>query len=369
MKRPVAYALAVVALVLLGLWLARASGAGGSTLSRDASGWSVAGAYLEEKGVEIHRLDRPLSESAPDGGVLVVVFPLQRPLGEGEEEALHRHLRRGGTLLLAFSGLAGNGSEASLLEGFRIEVAGEKAQNRSLWPWRWWREKKQGWLIRGEGPLVSETEVAWIRRPDSLPEAPAGAEVFLSAQPEGEPAISSRPVGFDFPLHKGRVLVLPADLFANGRLQGTGNGNLLEALLVSLEGSWAFDEYHHGVTDPEFASELGGGFGWGLFFLHLALFYALGLAFFGRGFGPVWGERIPAVGSASAFLRSLGTLHERLGHHRDAARVILSRARDLDPSLDPGEALRARSEQVGSAAELVGLAAEISRLQRRRQTR
>jgi hypothetical protein len=190
----------------------------------------------------------------------------------------------------------------------------------------------------------------WV--PRALPELGSGARV-LYAGPSGEPVVAL------LPRLGGRVLVLPADALANARLELPGNADLLEALLRNLGRRWAFDEYHHGLVTGEGGSrELGRAAD--LLLAHLVLLYLLAALALVRRQGPAWQEAAPLGGSAAAFLRGLGALHHRLGHHREAARLLLRRARELDPGL----ALPPELERQAAAAgpqQLVAIAREVAR--------
>jgi hypothetical protein len=47
----------------------------------------------------------------------------------------------------------------------------------------------------------------------------------------------------------------------------------------------------------------------------------------------VWSDPPVRSGSAATFLRGLGALHQRLGHEREAAVLLVARARELDPRI------------------------------------
>jgi hypothetical protein len=86
-----------------------------------------------------------------------------------------------------------------------------------------------------------------------------------------------------------------------------------------------------------------------------------------RRFGPAWSDPPQVLGSAGAFLTGLGALHDRLGHHAAAARLLVERARELHPqiALSPPAV-----PSDGSARSLVTLARAIARHQRQpRRTR
>jgi hypothetical protein len=86
---------------------------------------------------------------------------------------------------------------------------------------------------------------------------------------------------------------------------------------------------------------VGGRHVFDLWLLHLAVVYLLALAALARPFGPVWSDPPVRTGSAATFLHGLGALHKRLGHEREAAALLVARARELDPRVpeyDPGAA-------------------------------
>jgi len=74
--------------------------------------------------------------------------------------------------------------------------------------------------------------------------------------------------------------------------------------------------------------------------LQIAFVYVLVVLAVARRFGPTWREPPVAAGSSASFLLGLGALHQRLGHQRAAARLLVARAREFDPRLrlaDPRE--------------------------------
>ncbi len=185
-----------------------------------------------------------------------------------------------------------------------------------------------------------------------MPIAPRGASPLLRS-PDGALA------AFSFPLWQGRVVVLPGDALSNGRLASAGNADLLESLL-SLGGTWTLDEFHHGLAAPSSPADarLSGVFD--LYLIHLAFLYLVTVLAISRRFGPPWTEPPTIAGSTAAFFLGLGRLHHRLGHHAEAARLLVKRARELDPRLRvedvplPG---------VSDSDRLVDLARDIARAQ------
>jgi hypothetical protein len=184
----------------------------------------------------------------------------------------------------------------------------------------------------------------------------------LLAGPQGEPAV------FAFRRFGGRVVVLPADLLSNARLPEGGNADLLEALFRGLGRSWAFDEYHHGLVAPGQVGSQVSGPVLDLLLAHLALLYLLAVWVLARRFGPAWREVPSIAGSTASFLLGLGALHHRLGHHRDAALLLLRRTGELNRDLALPEELtrRAQAPDVMDAGELVAIARSLVRLRRGR---
>jgi hypothetical protein len=141
------------------------------------------------------------------------------------------------------------------------------------------------------------------------------------------------PTAFVFPRGRGHVSAFPAEAFSNARLGEPGNADFLEMLRQRLGERWAFDEFHHGLRAPLTPSETGPQRILLLYLLQVGFVYVLGLVAVARRFGPAWSEPLMASGSAATFLVGLGAFHNRLGHHREAAPLLLSRARELDGRL------------------------------------
>ncbi len=342
-------------------------GATSSTLSRGAGGWLAARLYLEARGAGVELRDEPLTAEVR-AGVLVLAFPWQTGLAADELEALGQHLRSGGTVVLAYSGEPLELREAQVLEALSLE-ASDARPVPSLMPTRWWSYHRQSWLLTpadgwpaappggpGGRPAAPARElVAPAFR--QAPEAPEGARVLYRGG-EGD-----LPLVFDYPLHRGRVVALPSGLFANAWLREAGNADFLETLLAWLGPEWSFDEYHHGLASGA-SSAPASRFAWDLLMLHLAVIYLLGLVTLGRRFGPVWREAPVTAGSTASFLRHLGALHHRLGHHPQAATRMVEHARSLDPKLTLAAE---RSSTARDGRGLVELGRAISRAQNRKQ--
>jgi hypothetical protein len=353
-------AIGAAALAILGAlaWMSAAGGeAQGSSLSRGPDGWLAARRYLEARGARTRLLAEPLGRFQ-ESGVLVVAFPWQRGAAPEVGEALYQHLRRGGDLVVAYSGQLGNVGEIVALEALGLPLAeGRKA---TLDPRRWRRFARQEWLLRPATGPASGSAAAPIRvwAPRWLPELPKEAQ-GLFVGPGGRAVISMVPRG------RGRIWLLPADAFANARLANPGNAGLLETLRRRLGDRWAFDEYHHGLIAGAGVESAHLGRTLDLVLVHLAALYLVALWTLSRRFGPAWEEGTVATGSTGTFLLGVGALHHRLGHHRQAAVRLLERVRELDSGLDLPADLDARAAAAGPR-ELVALAREVAGLRSRR---
>jgi hypothetical protein len=324
----------------------------GSALSRGPNGWLAARRYLESRGIRVSLLDRSLDQFEA-GGVLVSVFPWQRGLTAEAGEQLEAHLRRGGDLVLAYSGQQRNPAELVAFEGLGLPL--DEVREVSLNPLRWRRSSREEWDLQPAGALAGARPVR-VWAPRWGPEIPEEARVLYRA-PTGKPVI----VALD--RYQGTIWLLPADAFTNARLGTAGNADLLETLAAQLEGPWIFDEYHHGLVAGRSLETEEMGRTLDLILLHLAFLYLVGLWALTRRFGPAWSEPSAVTGSTSSFLLGLGALHHRLGHHAEAARRLLARVREIDPDLPLPEELDRRAADAGSR-DLLELAREVARLRR-----
>jgi len=339
----------------LGLLLARKGEARGSSLSRGTGGWLAARRYLEARGARVTLLDTP-PDRVSGQGVLVVTFPWQTGISIEAPEAVEAHLRRGGDLVLAYSGGAGNAGETVALE--RLGLPLEEVRTVSLNPLRWRASSRQEWSLLPQGEARGAAPVR-VWAPRWAPEVPKGAETLFSS-PRGRPAIVV------LRRFKGRIVLLPADALANARLGEPGNAALLETLRVRLGDRWIFDEYHHGLVAAGRGEETAAlGRTLDLILVHLAVLYLVALWTLSRRFGPAWSEPPAIAGSTGAFLLGLGALHHRLGHHAQAALRLLERVRELDRDLDLPAGLDRRAAAAGPR-ELVALAREVARRRARR---
>ena len=345
----------------LGLLLAGKGEAQGSALSRGPNGWLAARRYLEARGVHVTLLGEPLDHlsagaaEAPGagGGVLVSTFPWQNGGALAEAaEGLEDHLRRGGDLVLAYSGELGNPGEIVSLERLGLPLA--EVRKATLDPIRWRRFAGREWSLQPVAVPGAAPVRVWA--PRWAPEAPKGAKALFRT-PGGHAAIAV------LRRHRGRVFLLPADVFANARLADPGhpgNADLLESLRRRLGDRWTFDEYHHGlISGSPAAGAIALGRTLDLILLHLGALYLVALWTLSRRFGPPWSEPYAVTGSAGSFLLGLGALHHRLGHHAEAARRLLERVRELDRDADIPAELERRAAGAGPR-ELVALAREVA---------
>lgn len=338
------------------LFLSRPGEARGSVLTRGPGGWLAARKYLEARGAQVKLLDGPL-DSFQEGGVLVVAFPWQGGVSAEAGDHLEEHLRRGGDLVLAYSGEWGNPGELVVLEGLGLGL--QEVRKVVLNPVRWRQFAREEWDLqpaKGTSGGVSGTAPVRVWAPRWAPEIPKEAQVLLRS-PKG-------PAAAMLPRYRGRIWILPADAFANARLASPGNADLLETLRQRLGDRWTFDEYHHGLAGRRAVESAALGRTLDLILLHLAVLYVVALLTLSRRFGPAWSEPPVVTGSAGSFLLGLGALHNRLGHHSEAALHLLERTRELDRNLILPEDFDRRAANTANMGprELVDLAREVARL-------
>jgi len=349
----VGFALLLLLCVGLGLLFHERGEARGSSLSRGANGWLAARKYLEARGARVTLLDGALEGSAE--GVLVTAFPWQMGASVEAAEALENHLRRGGDLVLGYSGVEGNPGETVAMERLGLPLA--EVRKVTLNPVRWRAAAREEWRLRPEGAARGAAPVR-VWAPRWAPEIPARAEALFRS-PGGKPVIAL------LRRYKGRIFLLPSDALSNARLGEPGNAGLLETLRARLGDRWTFDEYHHGLTGARGVETASFGRALDLILLHLAALYLVALWTLSRRFGPAWSEPPVVTGSAGTFLLGLGALHHRLGHHAQAALRLLERVRELDRDLDLPAELDRRAAAAGPR-ELVALAREVALRRARR---
>lgn len=324
---------------------------GASALSRRPLGLWTAARYLESRGATVELRDATLLAQRPSG-TLLLAFPARSPFTPEELVALRRHLGQGGVVVLACSGQAAGPAEEQAVDELGVELE-QVRDNPHLWPRAWWRFERAEWrLAAGEGE-AARTIV--MRAPRFLPVRTGQRTVFLRG-PAGEE------VGFSFTLRRGLVVAVPAELLANCRLAQPGAVDLLEGLAGALPGRWELDEWRHGLRPSTAATRWSGSLAFDLLLVQLALVYAAAVWMLGRPLGTPWREEVVAQGSVASFLVSLGRLHDRLRHHREAGLVMVQRAAELDA--EAGKRLPPSEAEVADGAELLVLAARVAAAQR-----
>ena len=353
--------LGILALAVLGAVAGGSGEAQGSSLSRGPAGWLAARKVLEARGAQVTLWREPL-ERFTGTGVLVVTFPWQNGASAEAGERIDAHLQRGGTVVLAWSGSELNGGEMLALYGLGLPLEEVRKEPLNLFAWR--KFSREEWDLR-PGPNSSGSAPLRIWAPRSMPELPKMVETenpekaeVLYRTPTGRPAVVR------LRRHRGSLWLLPADALANARLGTAGNADLLETLLARSGRQWTFDEYHHGLIAAE--TEDDGSFSriLDLVLLHLALLYVLAVMTLSRRFGSPWREPPVVTGSVGSFLLGLGALHHRLGHHRDAARRLVERSRELFPDIPLPEELARQAAEAAGPQDLVAVARDLVRLRR-----
>jgi hypothetical protein len=349
----VAVVLAVLGLATLAVaFLAVRRPTGPSALSSAPRGWVAARRYLEARGDgEPAELRRQAWDAAALPEVLALGFGSERAFTSAELSEVDRWLRAGGTLVLGYSGRPDDADEGRLLHALHVgplrDLRGAPPSRPAAWR-AWvdleWKLQPAGFLSGGGDVVVSAHRYA--------PSVPGEASVLLR-EPGGHAIAYENRVG------EGRVVVLPADAISNRRLARAGNADLLEGLRAHIGRPWTFDEYHHGLGEPRLGPVSDAAATMDAFLLQLLLVYVAGVFAVVRRFGPPWSDPPLATGSTAAFLRGVGVRHDRLGHHADAARLLVERARALYPRwrLPGGEAV--------NGEELVALGRRMARAQGR----
>jgi hypothetical protein len=352
-RRPILVVLGVLALATLAVALFASRKPGGaSSLSSGPHGWSAARRYLEAREGEVPaELRRQSWDAAALPGILAVGFGTQRSFTSAEMTELDRWLRAGGTLVLGYSGRRDDADENRLCHALHVGPLRDLRGGAPLAPraWRAWVDLE--WTVPPLGALAGGREVA-VSAQRYAPSVPREASALLR-----EPAGSV--IAYETRVGEGRLVVLPADVLSNRRLAHPGNADLLEALRARLGGPWTFDEYHHGLGEPRVGPVSDAAATMDAFLLQLLLLYVAGVLAVVRRFGPAWTDPPLVTGSTAAFLRGVGVRHDRLGHHADAARLLVERARALHPRwrLPGGTAV--------NGAELVALGRRVARAQGR----
>jgi hypothetical protein len=356
----------------LGALLAtRSVDAGPSSLSRGGLGWIRARHYVETRAVEartvetrnlsVVTLDRPLESlvnsegrAGPDGSVesrvetsvatWVLTFPWQYGTIQFDAKAVRHHLRRGGRVLFGYSSSRiPQPAERALLAEFVGQPRFESF-DRPLAPRAWWEARRSLQELEAMEPFAGES--LSLRSLDWRPSLPDDALVLYRTA-DGDPVISEWKVG------SGRMLVMPAEVLANGRFDETTAG-WLESLIAWSDGPWIFDEYHHGVVHPAEVETASGRVTFGHLLLQILFVYLAAVWAWSRRMGPPWRPEIEVTGSADSLLLGLGRLHDRRKHYPAAARLLLDRAQRLDRRVVVGEDLYRQAEGA-NASDLIEL--------------
>jgi hypothetical protein len=192
-----------------------------------------------------------------------------------------------------------------------------------LSPWRWREHVRAEWSLVSDAPAASPA--ARVRRMPWVPDFPADARIIRRNQ-DGLALVGL------VPRFGGRLLLVPAEALANARLGQEGNADLLEALIRMGPRQWLFDEYHHGLTAAASRENDHSARAFQLWIAHLALVYLLAVLALARRFGPAWNAPLVTSGSTRSFFLGIGALHARLRHQREAAPLLVARARELHPT-------------------------------------
>lgn len=344
-----AVAVAGLAMIAVALLAGSEGSPQGSVVSRGAGGWLAARRYLAARGASVAVWSRPL-EQLEEPGVLVLTFPWQHGTTMSAATQVELLAERGRHVVVAYSGLSGNLGERLVLDA--LNVLPRQVRRPSLNPLKFRRESRLEWSLKTGA--ADRPVVLWA--PRALPSVPKDAQVLLSS-PQGDAVVAS------FEFGRGRVWLLPVDALSNARLGHRGNADLLETLRTRLGERWIFDEYHHGLVAQASAEEVAFGRVRDLLLVHLVVLYAAALLALARRFGPAWREPPVVAGSVASFLLGLGRRHDRLGHHGEAARLLLERVAELSPDLAVPDELAARAAAAGRR-DLVPLASGVARLRR-----
>jgi len=289
---------------------------GPSTYGRASGGLLSAYAYLEARGVEVHRWERPLSELPAAQGTLVLSPPFQVGWTDEDTRALHTWTGQGGTVLLLASGVAPDAEEQALLSGLHLSAVSRRTEAPLWWSeWKVWRAAPA--QLRAEqglpDGLVQRAETHGIA-------GPAGAVPLLRDEQD-------RVLAFRLPQARGPLLVFDnGTALENELLAQGGNLALLEQLLVEGGPAW-FDELHHGHLEggeAELATVAGP---FEALLAHMALIYLLVVWTLSRRHGPTLARLQPPQGSVSRDLLALATLHRQGGHAAPAGRLLVELAR------------------------------------------
>ena len=324
---------------------------GPSTHGDQGEGLRALYLYLEARGVEVSRWERPLEDLPAADGSLLLAAPFPTSWSDADTRALRQWASQGGTVVLLLSGAEPSLNEDRLLDAFGLTV-GPQRRDGPLWypDWKQWRNEEA--VLHAIDPALPEP--LRMRRETHGPRLPATAEA-LYLDPSGQP------MAWDLPWGLGRVRVLAnPSVLNNAGLVHPENLASVDALL-GTERAVRFDERHHGHLAAE-ALDLGEVLGpFELLVAHLGLIYLLGVWVLTRRFGPALVLERDRRGSVSRDLEVLASLHRRSGHSLQAGQRLLQLVAERARRRRESSPLPAHFE--GGEAEFLALARQVGELQ------
>lgn len=325
--------------VVLGIALGQGDhlAASGSSVARGSGGWLVAREYVGRKGSPTRMRRTPVTAGTLEG-VLVTAGRLSSHFSGEETRALRAFVDNGGRWLWGYGR-----AESDLVDGEKLGVRFRPCRDAvtSIDPARYRAE------AAGLPHATTDSRVVTIR-PVRLCPTPVSGDVVLFTSPGGEPVGLIRASG------RGEIVVVPDETFSNGRLLNEGNAAVLEGLRQRFgdPAPWVFDEHHHGLTEGPTVEGGRARSGFTLFLIQSLLAYALFALASARSFGPQWPEETPLAGATTPFLRAVASIHDRLGHHGEAADRLRERAREvlgIPVSVQPGPRMTDRERLMATA--------------------
>ena len=352
----------VVFLVLIALGVAasvyllrRGGGGEGNALSRSGHGWYGLNALAKAQGVEVELMEDLAQASTLNASsdVLLIAFPTVALPDESFRREVARFVRNGGHLIVGYSGAPFGFAERGLLAEWGIHLEGRQ-DTRSLLPWRWRRESMNRQAAAadaadGDDPQGRPSLYVPVLRqgPDRIYDLSERSQDGRGSETstwfvddEGETVVLATELASG-----GSIVVVPTGAFSNARLPSAGNLSLALSLLArrgdgpgdrgeQRAARWVFA---HGLHQVQIHTQEASGaarLGIRTVILQTLLLYGLIVWVLAYPMARPWPETGERSGSHRDFLRGLGALHDRLGHHSDAGARLLERWRRLRPS-DP----------------------------------
>ena len=291
--------LAVYALAYMEKYVGRGQEPGSPTsYSSGTLGYKILYLWLKDLGIPVERWEKNLKDLPSRASVLVLLDPRLGP-EPGELGALEGWVQRGGTLFMAAR------RPDPYLEHFGVDLSEDKGEGA---------EKEPGFQ---PGPYIGgKREIRGERHP-GLSSTHAGLVVHVRDRWGALIGVVEK--------GKGRVIVLTdPSLFSNLKLRQGDHGQLaLEFLLSHLgEGTFLFDEYHHGYgrATSVIGHVLDSGMQGLLFQGGLILLVLWAAA--GRRFGPPRPLPKEAGRSPMEYVRAMAGLFQRAGASRLALETV-----------------------------------------------